>query len=59
MVTEEFETLARTMATNAGLGGLRVHVLPYPLEHLTEAEVREIAIAHWPLLLTTIGATVE
>jgi hypothetical protein len=58
-VTAEFEHLAHTMAANAGRTGLRVHVLPYPLESRPEAEVREIAREHYPKLLQTIGATVE
>jgi hypothetical protein len=45
------------MAANAGRAGLRVHVLPYPLESRPEAEVREIAREHYPLLLQTIGGT--
>jgi hypothetical protein len=56
VVTAEFEHLARTMAANAGRAGLRVHVLPYPLESRPEAEVREIARQHWPLMLETLGA---
>jgi hypothetical protein len=56
VVTAEFEHLARTMAANAGRAGLRVHVLPYPLEARPETEVREIARQHWPLLLETLGA---
>jgi hypothetical protein len=56
-VTEEFESLAHTMAANAGRAGLRVHVLPYPLESRPEAEVRKIAMEHWPRLLDTLGAT--
>jgi len=55
-VTQEFESLAERMAANAGRAGLRVHVLPYPLESLAEAEVRQIAREHWPLLLDTLGA---
>ena len=58
-MTEEFEGLARTMAANAGRAGLRVHVLPYPLETRSESEVRAIAIAHWPLVLATLGAIPE
>jgi len=57
VVTAEFEALAHTMAANAGRTGLRVHVLPYPLESRPEAEVREIAADHWPKLLDTLGAT--
>ncbi len=59
VVTAEFEHLAHTMAANAGRAGLRVHVLPYPLESRPEAEIREIARAHWPRLLDTLGAKVE
>jgi len=57
-VTQEFEALAHTMAANAGRAGLRVHVLPYPLETRPEAEVRAIAVEHWPLVLATLGAVV-
>jgi hypothetical protein len=56
VVTEEFEVLAHTMATNAGRPGLRVLVLPYPFETLPEVQVREIARAHWPIVLQTLGA---
>lgn len=57
MVTEEFETLAHTMAANAGRAGLRVLVLPYPLEQRPEREVRAIARDFWPALLDVLGAT--
>ena len=57
VVTAEFEALAHTMSANAGRLGLRVHVLPYPLESLPEAEVRAVAVEHWPLVLATLGAT--
>lgn len=56
VVTSEFEHLAHTMAANAGRLGLRVHVLPYPLESRPEDEVREIARDHWSRLLDTLGA---
>jgi hypothetical protein len=56
-VTQEFEVLAHRMAANAGRAGLRVHVLPYPLESRPEKEVREIARWHWPKLLETLAAT--
>jgi hypothetical protein len=58
VVTAEFEALGRTMATNAGRPGLRMHVLPYPLESLPEEEVRSIARDHWPRVLSTLGASV-
>ena len=47
------------MAANAGRAGLRVHVLPYPLETRPEPDVRAIAQEHWLRLLTTIGATTD
>ena len=59
VVTEEFLALAHTMAANAGRSGLRVHALPYPLESRTESEVRAIAVEHWPLLLSALGATIS
>ena len=59
VVTAEFEVLAHTMAANAGRPGLRVHVLPYPLEPLPEDDVRRIARDHWPKVLETLGASVE
>jgi hypothetical protein len=55
-VTEEFEALAHTMAANAGRPGLRVFVLPYPLENRSESEVRAIARAAFPAVLTALGA---
>ena len=58
VVTAEFEVLAQTMAANAGRPGMRVHVLPYPLESLPEDEVRAIAREHWPQVLQTLGAVV-
>ena len=55
VVTQEFEALAHTMAANAGRSGLRVHVLPYPLDTRPEKEVREIARQHFRPLLRTLG----
>lgn len=55
VVTSEFEALAAGMAANAGRSGLRVHVLPYPLDSRPEKEVREIAREHFRPLLRTLG----
>jgi hypothetical protein len=55
VVTEEFESLAHTMAANAGRSGLRVLVLPYPLESRSEKEVRSIARDHYRSLMRTLG----
>lgn len=54
VVTSEFEALAHSMAANAGRSGLRVHVLPYPLDTRPENEVREIAREHFRPLLRTL-----
>lgn len=59
VVTAEFEALGHTMAANAGRPGLRVHVLPYPLETLPEDDVRAIARDHFPKVLETLGARVD
>ena len=55
VVTEEFEALAGTMAANAGWAGLRVLVLPYPLDTRPEEEVREIGRQHYRSLLRALG----
>ncbi len=55
VVTSEFEALAHTMAANAGRSGLRIHVLPYPLDSKPEKEVRAIAREHYRPLLRTLG----
>lgn len=56
VVTAEFESLAGTMANNVGWPGMRVLVLPYPLESKPEDEVRAIAREFWPRLLEQLGA---
>ena len=55
VVTQEFEALAHTMAANAGRPGLRVVVLPYPLETRPEEEVRSVARDHWRPFLRSVG----
>ena len=57
VVTQEFESLAHTMAANAGRAGLRVHVLPYPLDSRPEAEVREIARQQYRQVVRTLGVS--
>ncbi|MCP4905499.1 MAG: hypothetical protein GY910_11015 [bacterium] len=54
-MTQEFESLSRTMASNAGWQGLRVQVLPYPLEARPDEEVRQIARESYPELLAALG----
>ncbi len=57
VVTQEFESLAHTMSMNAGRPGVRVFVLPYPLETRPEREVRAIARERFADLLATLGAS--
>lgn len=58
VVTEQFAGLADTLATRYGRAGLRVHVLPFPLQTRPEDEVRTIARDALPTLLSRIGASV-
>ena len=48
VVTSEFETHARNMASFLGHGDLEVLVLPYPLEARPDDELRTIAAEYWP-----------
>jgi hypothetical protein len=57
VVTQEFEVLAQNMARNCGRSGLRICVLPYPLESKPEAEVAQIAREHLPALFAALGVT--
>jgi hypothetical protein len=47
------------MAANAGRKGLRIHVLPYPLETQPEEQVRQIAREHFEQVLDALGAERE
>ena len=55
VVTEEFVPLAEIMARNLERPGLRLCVLPYPLDTRPEPEVRQIAHDYWPSLLDSLG----
>jgi hypothetical protein len=58
VTTQHFEQLGRGIAAQKGRRGLRIHVLPYPLDTRPEAEVREIARHHYPALLQRLGVDV-
>jgi len=58
VATEQFEALARTLASSYGRPGLRLQVLPYPLDVRPEHEVRAIARDAFPTVLATLGAEV-
>jgi hypothetical protein len=57
IVTESFADLARQMAEHNERPGLNVLVLPYPIDHLPEEEIRAMARDHYPRLLELLGAT--
>jgi len=57
VVTSEFETHARNMASFLGHGDLEVLVLPYPLEARPDDELRAIAIEYFPNALELLGVT--
>lgn len=56
IATANFESFARTMAARSGRSGLRVFVLPYPLNELSRDQVISIGEAHLRSLLETMGA---
>jgi hypothetical protein len=56
-VCEEFVGHARTTAEFLGHHGLKILVLPYPLEARPEAELRAIADAWYPKMLDLLGVT--
>jgi hypothetical protein len=57
VVTEQFTSLAATLARHYGRPGLRTFALPFPLQTRPESEVRTIAREAFPALLALMGAT--
>lgn len=58
IATANFETFAKTIARRGGRSGLRVHVLPYPLNERFQEDVAAIGQEHFEPLLRTMGARV-
>ena len=56
IATANFETFAHEIARRGGRSGLRVHVLPYPLNERLREDVTAIGEAHFYPLLNTMGA---
>jgi len=56
--TEVFEELGRNLAAAGGRSGLRIHILPYPLNEKLKAEVDPVAYEHFLPILKTMGAQV-
>jgi hypothetical protein len=56
IATANFETFAHEIARRGGRSGLRVHVLPYPLNEQRREDVIPIGEAHFFPVLETMGA---
>lgn len=54
--TEVFAELGRNLAQRGGRSGLRIHLLPYPLNEKLQVEVDAVARDHLPRVLQTMGA---
>lgn len=59
IATKNFEAFAHEIAARGGRSGLRVHVLPYPLNEREKGMVMAVADTHFASMLTTIGAQIE
>lgn len=56
VATANFEQFAHEIAARGGRSGLRVHVLPYPLNEQRREDVLEIGKSHYLPMLKTMGA---
>lgn len=54
--TEVFEELGHNLAARGGRSGLRLHILPYPLNEKQQHEVEPVAYVHLAGVLATMGA---
>jgi hypothetical protein len=59
IATKNFEEFSHTIAKRGGRSGLRVHVLPYPLNEKFQDDVEKVGRDHFQGLLVTMGAQVE
>lgn len=59
VATENFKEFAHEIAARGGRSGLRVHVLPYPLNEREQSEVMRVADDHFYALLDALGAKLE
>lgn len=55
--TEVFEELGQQLAKHGGRSGLRIHILPYPLNEKLREEVEPVAHQHYQSMLGTMGVT--
>jgi hypothetical protein len=59
IATAHFEEFAHTLARRGGRSGLRVHVLPYPLNERERDTVMDAGEKHFLPMLVTLGAQLE
>ncbi|MCB2078933.1 MAG: hypothetical protein KDE55_14700 [Novosphingobium sp.] len=59
IATENFAVFAKEIAARGGRSGLRVHVLPYPLNERERDEVMAVADRHFEPMLRDIAATLD
>jgi hypothetical protein len=57
IATANFETFAHEIAARGGRSGLRVHVLPYPLNEQLKEDVLPVGEAHFYPALEAMGAS--
>ncbi len=55
VATAHFEGLANNLAKRGGRSGLRLHILPYPLDILPKEQVNDIARDHYRSFLRNFG----
>jgi len=55
VATAHFEGLANNLAKRGGRSGLRLHILPYPLDILPKEQVNDIARDHYRSFLRDFG----
>jgi len=56
VATANFEQFAKILAQHGGRSGLRVHILPYPLNERGRDEVDSVGHGHFSKMLITMGA---
>ncbi len=56
VATANFDGFAKILAKRGGRSGLRVHVLPYPLNERMRQEIDAIGRDHFARMLVTMGA---
>ena len=56
IVTDNFKGLGQNLARRGGRSGLRLHVLPYPLNEKLKGDVDPVAYGHFSKVIKTMGA---